>query len=92
MKKAIVTGSTKGIGRAIGQKLLLEGCRVVFNFSADAAAAQKLEDDLDRQGYRGQYRIRLARILSRWTTLCLTQPQHGDADFGSCRWRIGNGF
>lgn len=88
MKKAIVTGSTKGIGRAIGQKLLLEGCRVVFNFSADAAAAQKLEDDLDRQGYRGQYRIVQADLSDAGA--CAYLLEQAGADFESLDYLVLN--
>lgn len=41
-KVAIVTGGTKGIGRAISLLLAEEGARVVANFSKDVAAAESL--------------------------------------------------
>src|SRR4030066_2538662 len=41
-KVAIVTGGTKGIGRAICLLLAEEGARVVANFSKDVNAAEKL--------------------------------------------------
>ena len=50
MKTAVVTGSTKGIGRAIGLELLSRGCMVVFNYSKDEESAQKLRFDLGQRG------------------------------------------
>jgi len=42
---AIVTGGTKGIGRAISLLFAEEGARVVANFSKDVAAAEGLIDE-----------------------------------------------
>jgi 3-oxoacyl-[acyl-carrier protein] reductase len=44
-KVAIVTGGTKGIGRAISLLFAEEGARVVANFSKDVEAAEKLMDE-----------------------------------------------
>jgi len=41
-KVAIVTGGTKGIGRAITLLLAEQGCRVFMNYSRDAKAAQEV--------------------------------------------------
>ena len=51
MKIAVVTGSTKGIGRAIGIKLLDEGYYVVFNYANDDAGKLSLEDCLNSRGH-----------------------------------------
>lgn len=40
-KVAIVTGSGKGIGRAIAERLARDGYRVVINYRRDAASAQE---------------------------------------------------
>src|SRR5436190_8612655 len=40
-KVAIVTGSGKGIGRAIAERLGRDGYRVVINYKSDAASAQE---------------------------------------------------
>ena len=42
---AIVTGGTKGIGKAISLLFAEEGARVVVNFSKDVEAAEKLMDE-----------------------------------------------
>lgn len=55
MKYAVVTGSTKGIGRAIGERFLSEGYNVIFNYSSDDKSAQELCESL--QAYTGRFHI-----------------------------------
>lgn len=43
-KTALVTGSSKGLGRAIVRKLASEGANVVVNYSRDKAAADEVRD------------------------------------------------
>lgn len=50
MRTAIITGSTKGVGRAIGLELLSRDFRVVFNYSKDEESAQQLRTDLKQRG------------------------------------------
>lgn len=64
MKRALVTGSTKGIGRAIGLELLSRGCMVAFNYASDEKAAQQLKVELDDLGYQGRYQIIRADLSS----------------------------
>lgn len=56
MQYALVTGSTKGIGKAIGLQLLSEGYFVVFNYSSSEDAAKSLREELDTK-YTNQYGI-----------------------------------
>lgn len=56
MKYAFVTGSTKGIGKAIGFKLLQENYFVVFNYSNSDEEAKRLESELDSK-YSKQFYI-----------------------------------
>jgi len=49
-KVAIVTGGTKGIGRAISLLLAEEGAKVVADFSKDEDAAERLSEDAKSEG------------------------------------------
>jgi 3-oxoacyl-[acyl-carrier protein] reductase len=46
----IVTGGSRGLGRAISLKLGSEGCRVVVNYSSSAAAAEKVVEEIKGLG------------------------------------------
>ncbi len=56
MQYAFVTGSTKGIGKAIGITLLQEGYFVVFNYCNSEESAKEL-DHLLQGNYSGKYYI-----------------------------------
>ncbi|MDG4797810.1 SDR family oxidoreductase [Micromonospora sp. WMMD1082] len=47
-KTAVVTGGSRGIGRAIVRRLARDGARVVFSYRANTAAAEELAGELDR--------------------------------------------
>ena len=49
-KVAIVTGSSRGIGAAIAQRLAGDGFAVIINYSGSAAAAEALARQLEQQG------------------------------------------
>jgi len=49
-KVAIVTGSSRGIGAAIAERLAQDGFAVVVNYSGSAAPAQALVDKIAQQG------------------------------------------
>lgn len=53
MKVAIVTGSSKGIGKACALKLAKEGYTVVINYSSSDEAAQKVLEQLKAEGGDG---------------------------------------
>ena len=49
---AIVTGATRGIGRAIALELARRGADVAFNFSKSAEAAEEVKTEIERLGTR----------------------------------------
>lgn len=63
MRKAIiVTGSTKGIGRAIALRMLDSGYFVYINYLHDECAALQLKEQLDMNGHQNDYSIVRADI------------------------------
>lgn len=56
MKYALVTGGTKGIGKAISHALLSSGYKVIINYSSDDLVAQSVYDDFDAS-FPGQLQI-----------------------------------
>jgi len=49
-KTALVTGGTRGIGRAIVQTLANAGANVAFTYTSSGDAADKLKTDIEKQG------------------------------------------
>lgn len=46
MKTALVTGSTQGIGKAIAQRLVCEGFRVIVHCSSDIEKAERIKNEI----------------------------------------------
>jgi 3-oxoacyl-[acyl-carrier protein] reductase len=51
---ALVTGGSRGIGRAISLRLAREGVAIVVNYRANEAAARAVVDEIARQGSRAE--------------------------------------
>ena len=51
-KAAIVTGGTRGIGKAIVTELARRGCNVAFNYSKSADEAESLKGEVERLGVK----------------------------------------
>lgn len=49
---AIITGATRGIGRAIALELAMRGANIAFNYAKSAEAAETLKTELEAQGVR----------------------------------------
>jgi 3-oxoacyl-[acyl-carrier protein] reductase len=66
-KKALVTGSSRGIGRAIAQRLAADGAAVIVNYRENAAAAQAVVDGIVDDG--GQA-VAVRADISRLSDIC----------------------
>jgi len=51
-KSAIVTGATRGIGRAIALELAKRGANVAFNYAKSADEAEKLKAEIENSGVK----------------------------------------
>lgn len=51
MKTALITGGTKGIGKAIALAFLQQGYEVVMNYDLDEAAALAAQEEFNMMGY-----------------------------------------
>lgn len=51
-KSAIVTGATRGIGKAIVLELAKRGCNVAFNYVSSAEAAEKIKTEIETYGVK----------------------------------------
>jgi 3-oxoacyl-[acyl-carrier protein] reductase len=51
-KRCIVTGGTRGIGKAIVMELAANGCNVVFTYQSSEEAAKKVEEEASKFGVK----------------------------------------
>lgn len=51
MKTVLITGGTKGIGKAIAQEFLQSGYEVILNYSRDEESALLTQAEFNQQGY-----------------------------------------
>ena len=51
MKTVLITGGTRGIGKAIAQEFLQQGYEVILNYCRDEEAALAAQAEFNEQGY-----------------------------------------
>ncbi|MCQ2530840.1 MAG: SDR family oxidoreductase [Lachnospiraceae bacterium] len=76
-KSALITGSTKGIGKAIALKLLSKDYFVFLNYAHDDASAEALKKELDEKGFVGKYQIVKADVSTEEGTGVLKESVLG---------------
>ena len=52
---ALVTGSSRGIGRAIAQRLSNDGASVVVNYAGNADKAHEVVSAIESQGGKAEF-------------------------------------
>jgi hypothetical protein len=73
---AIVTGGSRGIGRAIVEQLANRGLSVTFTFVSNEAAARAVVESLSGQGHR----VRALRVDARDIEACRGFGRRGDRE------------
>ena len=81
-RAAIVTGATRGIGRAIALELAKRGADVAFNFAKSASAAEDLKAELATLGVRGlSFQCDVANTESAAEMVKQVKEQFGRIDY-----------
>jgi 3-oxoacyl-[acyl-carrier protein] reductase len=81
-RAAIVTGATRGIGRAIAVELAKRGADVAFNFAKSASAAEDLKGELATLGVRGlSFQCDVANTESAAEMVKQVKEQFGRIDY-----------
>ncbi len=81
-KTAIVTGGTRGLGRAICLELARRGCNVAFNYAQSANAANSLQEELKMlnvESYAAQCDVANTEAASEFVKA--TKDKFGSIDF-----------
>ncbi len=80
-KKVIVTGGSRGIGKAIVQQLASEGWEVVFNYRESAAAAEAIVKDIvDNGGKAACYKCDISNFDECTSFIASAKEFLGDVD------------
>ncbi|KAH9115199.1 hypothetical protein AeMF1_010746 [Aphanomyces euteiches] len=80
-KVALVTGASRGIGKAIALRLARDGASVVVNYATNAASAQTVVDEIQAKAGDGQRAVAIQADVSQYNE-CQSLVQKSLAAFG----------
>ncbi|MBM4067105.1 MAG: SDR family NAD(P)-dependent oxidoreductase, partial [Planctomycetes bacterium] len=81
-KVAIVTGGTRGIGRAIALELAKNGCNIAFNYSKSADAANALVKEIETMGVKAfSFQVDAASLEGAKNMVKEVKEKFGKIDF-----------
>lgn len=73
-RNVLVTGGSKGLGAVLCRKFAAEGCNVAINFNSDAAAADRLVQELKASYKVSVTTIKAVRDRTPLTTTAKIRP------------------
>lgn len=81
-KVAIVTGGTRGIGRAIALELAKNGCNIAFNYSKSADTAHALVKEIESMGVKAlSFQVDASSFEGAKTMVKEVKDKSGKIDF-----------
>ena len=81
-KVAIVTGGTRGIGKAIALELAKNGCNVAFNYNKSSDAANMLVKEIESMGAKAlSFQVNAASLEGAKNMVKDVKDKFGKIDF-----------
>ena len=65
-KVALVTGGSRGIGRAVAIRLAKEGAVVAVNYAGNRSAAEEVKSAIEQQGSSFRLMCRTVPLRQKW--------------------------
>ncbi|KAG9413140.1 hypothetical protein AC1031_016164 [Aphanomyces cochlioides] len=78
-KVALITGASRGIGKAIAQRLAKDGASVIVNYASNSTHAESVVQDINSKATHGQHAIAIKADVSSYDECKLLVQQSLDA-------------